>query len=408
MLASVWAGEGADVRYVTSASWAADSRVMRASMTIGSVSPSVHKLLAKRRLPPSLTRSNTRRKATRTAVLFEIVSRFAPARRGAVLHRLLAEFDRQVAHDVATDSPDILICQYQSAKMTFEAADPSVLRVLNYPIAHHRWMQREFDREHRDNPSWAAYLEAFGSITERGHVMDAEIHLADIIVVPSSFARDTFLAEGVEPHKLAVVPLASTFETGDQRTSYRESGPLEILFVGQVSQRKGLSYLVDALNSLSDDDFRLTIVGRPVPGVREQFESVHTAGQTVRWVPSLSRRELSKEMMRADVLVLPSLAEGFGLVVAEAMSVGTPVIASDHSVGHDLIRDGQDGFVVPARSSAALRECLLRLHADPKHSEEMGRNAVDRARDLSWSRYASRMKSVVSVGRGPIEGENRR
>ncbi len=76
-------------------------------------------------------------------------------------------------------------------------------------------------------------------------------------------------------------------------------------------------------------------------------------------------------MARNDVLVLPSLHEGFGLVLTEAMSQGLVVITTPHTAGPDLITDGVDGLLVPIRSSAAIEEALAHLLRDRDHLATM-------------------------------------
>ena len=135
-------------------------------------------------------------------------------------------------------------------------------------------------------------------------------------------------------------------------------GKLRVLFVGALSQAKGLGYLLEAVAGL-EGGIEFTLIGRrvsptvPAPSLLEKYN----------WIPSLPHDELLREMSRHDVLVLPSLHEGFGLVMTEAMSQGLVVITTPHTAGPDLITDGVDGFVVPIRSAAAIEEKLEILRA---------------------------------------------
>jgi len=94
---------------------------------------------------------------------------------------------------------------------------------------------------------------------------------------------------------------------------------------------------------------------------------------------------------QASIFVLPSIEDGFGLVLAEAMACGLPIVATTNTGAPDLITDGVEGFIVPIRNPLALREKVLRLYEDPVLREEMSAAALRRAHGLGgWKSYADR------------------
>ena len=101
-------------------------------------------------------------------------------------------------------------------------------------------------------------------------------------------------------------------------------------------------------------------------------------------------------MGRHDVFVFPSLFEGFGLVILEAMAQGLPVITTSHTVGPDIIEDGVDGFIVPIRSSEAIAEKLELLAADRPRLEAMREAAIATARRFTWENYRRRLAEVLA------------
>ncbi len=123
-----------------------------------------------------------------------------------------------------------------------------------------------------------------------------------------------------------------------------------------------------------------------------------------RWLPSLPHDELLREMSRHDVLLFPSLHEGFGLVMTEAMSQGLVVITTPHTAGPDLISDGADGFIVPIRSSAAIEEKLALLLHDPERLRALQEAAREKARTLTWENYRQRLLHLArEVVDTPVE-----
>ncbi len=92
-------------------------------------------------------------------------------------------------------------------------------------------------------------------------------------------------------------------------------------------------------------------------------------------------------MRRHHVFVFPSLFEGFGLVLSEAMACGLPVIATSHTAAPDLITNGHEGFIIPIRSPDAIAQRLTELSEDEDRRRNMGIRAIQRAQALTWTSY---------------------
>jgi len=163
------------------------------------------------------------------------------------------------------------------------------------------------------------------------------------------------------------------------------------LFVGGLGQRKGLSYLLEAV-ALLPESVELTLVGMKTT---EHCAPLNAALKRHRWIPTLPHSEVLREMSRHDVFVFPSLFEGFGLVILEAMSQGLPVIATEHTAGPDLIEEGRSGFIVPIRSAQAIAEKLDLLASDPGLLSDMKIAARETAERHSWAQYRARLAEVV-------------
>lgn len=103
---------------------------------------------------------------------------------------------------------------------------------------------------------------------------------------------------------------------------------------------------------------------------------------------------------RADVLVLPSLAEGSALVVLEAMSSGLPVVVTPN-VGADAVRDGVEGFVVPIRSPELIAQRLSTLSEDSELRHSMGKRARSRVAQFSWLKFRENFRSALDEVESP-------
>jgi len=205
--------------------------------------------------------------------------------------------------------------------------------------------------------------------------------LADLVVTASTFAKDSVAGAPGLKAPVRVIPYG-TLPISLNQSRVPASGKLRVLFVGLLSQSKGLGYLLEAVGRFNRE-IELTLIGRrasptvPAPSVLEKH----------RWIPSLPHAEILNEMARNDLLVLPSLHEGFGLVLTEAMSQGLVVITTPHTAGPDLITHGVDGLLIPIRSADAIEEALAHLLRNRDHLAAMQEAARRRVHDYSWTNY---------------------
>jgi glycosyltransferase involved in cell wall biosynthesis len=166
---------------------------------------------------------------------------------------------------------------------------------------------------------------------------------------------------------------------------------LKILFVGGLSQRKGLAYIFEAAAQLKDH-VELTIVGHKV---NDRCPVLDKELNAHKWISSLPHNEILKLMRQHDLLVFPSLFEGFGLVITEAMSQGTPVITTDRTAGPDLINHEQNGWIINAGSTEALVAAIENVLVNYSSVEDVGRAAVETALSRPWNCYAQELVKEV-------------
>jgi glycosyltransferase involved in cell wall biosynthesis len=274
------------------------------------------------------------------------------------------------------------------------ARRPGGLAVLNYPIAHHREHRRMMREEAERQPAFAPTWVGFDDWTpEYEAQIDGEIDRADIILLGSSYARDSFVAQGIDPGKLRVVEYGVDLELFHPAAAPTAPRPFTAVFSGQIGQRKGLSYLLDGYRAFAHEDTALRLIGN-FAGSSAPLKPY--AGLYAH-VPHMTRPDLAEAYRNSDVLVFPSLLEGMGLVVLEAMACGIPAIVTPNGPG-DLVRDGIDGFVVPVRDAHAIADRLERLYRDPELRTQMGRNARARAEHYGWDAYARRVADVLTAG----------
>lgn len=209
------------------------------------------------------------------------------------------------------------------------------------------------------------------------HVQEYEE--TDIITVPSDFVWRTMVEQGVPEEKLRKLPLAFAPERFKHIPGKETGRVFRVVFVGSVGLRKGVQYLLEAFKQLNLPDAELVLVGGVFPDSRSFLPQYAGLYRQVGFVP---QEQLVELYNAASVFVLPSLEDGFGMVVYEAAACGLPVIVSEN-VGA-AIRDGQDGYVVPIRDPAALAKRLLRLYEDADLRQSMGESARNYVQQFTW------------------------
>ena len=175
-------------------------------------------------------------------------------------------------------------------------------------------------------------------------------------------------------------------------------GPVRVLFVGNVKHAKGVDLLLDAFRVLRSSA-TLVLAGAIVePGLLARLpERVEVAGK-------LDADALRSQYARAHLLVLPSRADGFGMVVGEAMRSGLPVIVSSAAGARDVVVPGRNGWVFPSGDASSLAAALAAAISDPMRLRDMGAVAREDAALLTWERYAQRTVTLyraLLAGSGP-------
>ncbi len=255
---------------------------------------------------------------------------------------------------------------------------------------HARYQWRLLSEEHR---RWGAPLDIYDPRdTAREEIQYAQ---ADCIAVPSSFAARSFVAEGVPAEKLRVIPYGVRLDAfRPDAESPRGADTFEVLFVGQVSLRKGVPYLLEAFARLQHPRKRLRILGPMFPHMKPLLARLPM--EQVEIVGAVSRQELVRYLNSSHVMVLPSLEEGLALVQGEAMACGCPVIATPNTGSEDLFTDGKEGFIVPIRDPQAITERLQQMAENLQLQQQMQAAALERVRHLGgWNDYGDRWVKVL-------------
>lgn len=216
---------------------------------------------------------------------------------------------------------------------------------------------------------------------------EREYAQADAITVPSTFSLRSFVSQGVVAERVHLLPYGVDVSRFQPDGAASEEG-FDVLYAGSMTLNKGVPYLLKAFRALVHPRKRLWMAGTPDEAFIARMKVLGLWPDDVHLLGHLPQDELARRMSRSHVLVLPSMQDGFGMVLSQAMACGCVPVASSHTGAWDAFEDGLSGLVFPAGDADALAERLQRLADEPDLRLAMREAALLKVRDVGgWQRY---------------------
>ncbi|MDB5062972.1 MAG: group 1 glycosyl transferase [Mucilaginibacter sp.] len=318
----------------------------------------------------------------------------------ASLDSVYRDFDKSVAgrlkHLVKKKGITAVYGYEDGALNTFKKANELGLKcIYDLPIAYWETGRKLMLEEAERLPAWAPTLG--GGIKDSPEKLERktrELELADIVLGPGEFVMQS-LPTWAKTKQMVMTPFGSPVrikDMGRRFNFYDDNFRLRVLFVGSMSQRKGLGDLFSAIRLLNRSDIDLVIMG----SLMVPIEFYQKELPEFTYLPNRPHEQVLSLMRSCDVFCLPSIVEGRALVMQEAMSQGLPLIITPNTGGEDLIIDGRTGFLVPIRSPEAIAEKLNWFLENRSKIPAMGKMAQRHAAKYSWEVYGSKIVSALS------------
>jgi glycosyltransferase involved in cell wall biosynthesis len=239
-------------------------------------------------------------------------------------------------------------------------------RGIVWPPPSHPWLK-----------SWDHWTQGMGRSLK-------EIDLADYLMVPSQFAKDTFVSRGTPPEKVIFQPQG--VDLGRFQPQPAGDGVFRVLYVGLLCFRKGLPYLLEAWDRLNLKGAELLLVGTVHDDVKPFLARF-------RGRPDIKITGFNADpaalFAGSSVFCLPSLSEGGAKVTYEALAAGLPQVVTPEA--GSVVQDGVEGLLIPPRQVEPLMAALEQLYSHQEQLEEMSRRARQRAQEFTWEAYARRL-----------------
>lgn len=304
-----------------------------------------------------------------------------------VFHWGLHQFDQWVANQVLSGSTAVYGYEY-GCLATFQAAkQQNIASIYDVPSPEHDFVENLLEAEFSHFPAlqtpYRRYCRARQeSRTERRR---QEWQLANVVIANSEFTKASYVAAGVPASKVRVVPYGAPPVRHEIAASMPPQGnKTRFLWAGTFSVRKGAHYLLQAWKQLNPEPAAslqvLGAMGLPESLLSHVPDSITLSG-------TVPRSDLYSIYQNSDVLVFPTLCDGFGMVVTEAFAHGLPVITTDRAGAADLVQHGVNGLIVPAGDAQALAETLAWCITHRAELRSMRQAALETAAKWQWSDY---------------------
>ena len=266
-------------------------------------------------------------------------------------------------------------------------------------VMKNRVARREYDRETERRIQIEREIMRFADRIVAATPRDRN-QMADLYDAP--FEKIEIIPPGVDLNLFHPIPKPEAKELVDAKDDHT------ILFVGRIDPIKGIDVWFRAMALVIKEMPRLRghlcvcLVGGDVDDDVPDQELARLQalkeelgiGDLVTFLGRRSQESLPFHYASADVVVMPSLYESFGMVALEAMACGTPVVASDVGGLSFIVRDGETGYLVPENDPQPLADCLMRLLRDPALRARLGQRGIEVAREYAWPRIADRIEDL--------------
>jgi len=302
-------------------------------------------------------------------------------------HFKMKKFGRFFANSIEQNPPDVAIAWSSFALEAFEQKK-SGKQILIRDSAH---IESQYELLKQEHDKWGQNFAPREFCKTREL---KEYELADKIIVLSNYAKKSFVERGVDESKIEIVRLGVDTEQFHPLEDKKLNSPTRVLFLGTVGLRKGVVYLLEATKGFKD--LKVYLAGPVEKGFHKilaRYPHAHVLGaQPFNHVACLCR-----EM---DIFVMPSLDDGFGQTLIQAMASGLVPITTDHCGASDLIEDGDNGYILSPRDVTGIQTALTELKTNPDLYFNMRAKAIASAKVYHWEQYTGAVNQCVGKAVG--------
>lgn len=307
-------------------------------------------------------------------------------------------FAKKIARLAIKEKFDAVITFDDTSPILFETLKneaPEIVRILDMSAANTLFMRDIYDKDISMQPAFASKLRKERSVVWDSVLIDRtsrELEAAQYYLCASQFVVSSLEFSGIAPENCFICRYGVDSEQFSfSKRVVEEDRPVRFVYVGGTKEFKGISYLLDAFMEIDPRDATLTVVGennldRPL---LQKYKG------TIEFVGSIVHSDMPNELSKYDVMIFPSLGDGFGLAMTEGLASGLPVVGSKNSAAPDLIREGEEGCIIPIQSKEAIVNAVAYFVKNKDAIPTMSIKARKLAESMSWDSYYESVHMAV-------------
>ena len=264
---------------------------------------------------------------------------------------------------------------------------PQITTIMDVSISMRPFMKANFEKDMKNYHHNGFYKEeAYLWNIKYEKVIREELKYVDYFFSPSNIVTKSLEFCGIDRKKIKIVPYGvniNKFQFTEKKNTNNKA--LKLIYVGQISYRKGLHHLLKIIKEYSPNEIEINLAG----SFNENNEIIKQSHgiNNINFLGFVTHDILAQKYQDADLFVFPTLGEGYGMVVLEALSTGTPVLISNLAGGDDAIENYKNGLVYEATSEASLKSALDWFIEHRDMIPQMSKEAYETAQKLTWEKY---------------------
>lgn len=320
-------------------------------------------------------------------------------KRNSTLYKLRSQaLARKCANVVRKFSPKYTFFYYNSGLSFFPPDAAKLTTTVLFQMHPHIGMLREiYGRYRLENPAAYSFLAAEEEELSKDEVylndLAKEAEVADKVICTSTFVRRSLELAGIDKKKIVVVPYGCTPYLPTLPNVTSSSGRIRLAYVGQFVARKGIYELIDAVADVEqayleiytrDDSLASRRIAELYPSAREKI--------SVRKI--IDPQQLWASVAESDFIILPSLAEGFGLVLTEGLAAGVPIIGSTNSVASDILERHAAGYLINEISSQEIKTVISKALNESQGWRGMRETAARASKGYTWDNFGQELRNA--------------
>ena len=309
--------------------------------------------------------------------------------------RTADRFGKKVAKLAIKRKVDAVIMYDSNATKCFEILKkeaPEIIRIMDASIAARPYMREIYDKEIEKSGKFDLYYENT-YLWNQKHLNRClnEIRLTQHFLVASKFVKNSIIWCGINEQAVHIVPYGANVIGLNK--SKNNIDKLSVLFVGQVNYRKGIPYLLKAIDGIDQEKVDLTVVGSYNDS--DWFIKPYINRENIHFTGLVTFDRMQEIYELAEVFVVDSFAEGMAQVGIEAMACGLPIICSTNSGVNDIVVDGESGFIIEPGDSEILRDKIVWFINNKDKIPSMGEKAKLTGEKFTWDYYSENMINTL-------------